>query len=138
MLRLGHGRPRQTPTLLILHHFVLVAGAVSGVLLRSDDREFSALPFVRLSRLVRSTHGHPVRQSSKRGIGTPRGSDSFQPAAVGTGSSLSFRSASLPGTRRESKRPRGKSHSVCTRFVLGGAHLHYPGGMQSPGARMAG
>lgn len=35
----------------------------------------------------------------------------------------------LPGTRGKSKRPRGKGHSVCTRFVLGGARLHHTGGV---------
>jgi hypothetical protein len=35
-------------------------------------------------------------------VATP---DSFQPAAVRTGGSLSLRAPSLPGTRRQSKRP---------------------------------
>src|ERR1700747_2679304 len=34
--RLRHGRPRQAPTLLLRHDLVVVAGAISGVLLRSD------------------------------------------------------------------------------------------------------
>ena len=37
----------------------------------------------------------------------------------------------------KSKRPRGKGHSVCTRFLLGGARLHHSGGVQSPGAGVA-
>ena len=52
--------PCQAPTLLLRHHLVLVASAVSGVLFRPDDGEFSARPRARLSRLVRRAPRHPV------------------------------------------------------------------------------
>src|SRR5439155_20264017 len=126
LLWLGHGRPRQAPTLLFRHHLVLVAGAVSGVLFRPDDGEFPARPRARLSRLVRRAPSHPVRQSSQRGAGTPRRPDSFQPAAAGTGRSLSLRATSLPSTSGKSKGPRGKGHPVCTRFVLGRPRVSRP------------
>jgi hypothetical protein len=54
----------------------------------------SSLPFL-------STQSRPVRQSSERGAGTPGRPDSFQPAAAGTGSSLSFRATSRMNTLAE-------------------------------------
>ena len=44
----------------------------------------------------------------------PGGLDSLQTRAVGTGGSLSLRSTSLQVRAGQPKRPRGKSHSVCT------------------------
>jgi transposase len=67
------------------------------------DGEFPAWPRARLSRLVRRTPSRPVRQSQKRRAGTPRRPDSFQPAAAGTGRSLSLRATPLPSTRGKSK-----------------------------------
>src|SRR5579863_1686764 len=60
LFRLRHGRPRQAPTLLLRHHLVLVAGLISGVLLRPDHGEFSARPRARFSGLVRRAPRHPV------------------------------------------------------------------------------
>ena len=46
--RHGHGGPRQARAVLLRDDLVLVAGAVSGVLLRSDDGELPARPCARL------------------------------------------------------------------------------------------
>ena len=137
ILRIGPGRPGSAPVLLLRDDLVLVAGAVSGVLLRSDHGELPAGPCARLPGLVWGAQGHPVRQPSQCGAGAPRRSDSFQPAAVGTGSPLSLRPTSLPDTRWKSERPRGAGHSFCTRFLLGRPNLHHAGGMQSSGSAMA-
>ena len=87
--------------------------------------------------LVRTAAGHSLRQPQKRRAGTPRQSDSVSTPADRVERALSLRATALPGARRQSERPRGTSHPLCARFVLGGPHLHHAGRMQSPGLALA-
>jgi hypothetical protein len=70
-------------------------------------------------------------------LGAPWQSDPVPPQADRVERALSLRSTTLPSARRQSERPRGTSHPLCSRFVLGGPDLYHASRMQSSGLALA-
>src|SRR5207248_1619336 len=124
-------------SVLLSDHPFLLAGSVSGILLRSKYGKLSAWPCPRVSSLVGPTTNPSLRQPPQCCAGTARRPDSLSSSTVGLVRALSLRPSSLPGTGRKSKRTRGTSGSLCTRVVLGRQNVHHSGRVEPPSPSLA-
>ena len=137
LLRLRHGGPRQTSTLLLRDHAVLVAGAVSGVLLRPDDGELPARPRARLSSLVWTAR--VILYDNLKSCVLERRGDQihFNPRLLEL--ALTITSSPRPCQVRAGNQKGRVERAI--RYVRdsfwAGRSFHHAGGVQSPGARVA-